>query len=65
MTTTPAQEGAYGGVPATVPGLIEAEEFDYGGEGVGYSDSTIANIQQVRGKCVLDAYYNRIAPLIV
>ena len=30
--------GAYGGVPAVIPGVIEAEEFDAGGEGVGYSD---------------------------
>ncbi|CAN0485665.1 unnamed protein product, partial [Scytosiphon promiscuus] len=34
---------AYGGVPATVPGTIEAELFDLGGEGVGYSDTTPAN----------------------
>lgn len=30
-----------------IPGLIEAEEFGYGGEGVGYSDSITVNIQQV------------------
>lgn len=30
--------GAYGGVPAVIPGMIEAEEFDTGGEGIGYSD---------------------------
>lgn len=49
MTTSPAPEGAFEGVPATVPGRIEAEEFDTGGEGVGYSDSTTNNIPQVRG----------------
>lgn len=35
---SPGGGGAYGGVPAVVPGVIEAEEFDNGGEGVGYSD---------------------------
>lgn len=35
--------GAYGGIPAVVPGLIEAEEFDTGGEGVGYSDTDPGN----------------------
>ena len=37
----------YQGVAATVPGVIEAEHFDYGGEGVGYSDSTSSNIPKV------------------
>ncbi|CAN0510663.1 unnamed protein product, partial [Scytosiphon promiscuus] len=35
--------GAYGGVSAIIPGIIQAEEFDIGGEGVGYSDSTTGN----------------------
>ena len=34
---------AFGGVPAVVPGLIQAEEFDTGGEGVGYSDTDPGN----------------------
>ncbi|CAN0499398.1 unnamed protein product, partial [Scytosiphon promiscuus] len=34
---------AYGGVPAVVPGVIEAEEFDTGGEGIGYSDTDPGN----------------------
>lgn len=29
--------------PAVVPGVIEAENFDIGGQGVGYSDTTSAN----------------------
>ncbi|CAM9118842.1 unnamed protein product, partial [Laminaria digitata] len=33
----------YGGIPAAIPGYIQAEEFDFGGEGVGYSDSTAGN----------------------
>ena len=41
-TATPT-EGPYGGVAATVPGLIEAEEFDYGGEGVAYTDTSADN----------------------
>ena len=40
----------FGGTAAEVPGLVEAEEFDLGGEGVGYSDTTTANIGGVRGK---------------
>lgn len=46
-------EGPFGGVPATVPGLIEAENFDYGGNGVGYSDTTPANIKNVGGSLSL------------
>ena len=38
-TLAPVNEGgAYGGVATVIPGLIEAEEFDEGGEGVAYSD---------------------------
>ena len=33
----------YGGIPASVPGKIEAEEFDTGGEGLAYSDSNTEN----------------------
>ena len=40
-------EGPYGGKAASVPGMIEAEHFDYGGEGVAYSDSTAKNIPKV------------------
>lgn len=36
--------GAYGGVPVAIPGGVEAEEFDIGGEGVGYSDVDPGNI---------------------
>ncbi|CAM9811341.1 unnamed protein product, partial [Laminaria digitata] len=38
--------GPFEGVPATIPGLIEAEKFDEGGEGVGYSDTTAGNKQK-------------------
>jgi subtilisin family serine protease/predicted Rdx family selenoprotein len=33
----------FGGVPAPVPGLIEAENFDEGGEGLAYHDLTAGN----------------------
>ena len=42
-------EWAYQGVPADVPGLIEAEAFDEGGEGSGYSDTTAGNSGGVSG----------------
>eukprot|EP00752_Nemacystus_decipiens_P007462 g6667.t1 len=45
-TSTPwaaPASSAYGGIPADVPGLIEAERFDQGGEGEGYSDTTPGN----------------------
>lgn len=34
--------GGFGG-EASIPGLIEAEEYDYGGNGVGYGDTTPGN----------------------
>jgi hypothetical protein len=37
-TSTP-----YGGTPAPVPGTIEAENFDEGGQGVAYYDTTAGN----------------------
>ena len=33
----------YGGTPAAIPGVIEAERFDEGGSGVAYSDRTPEN----------------------
>src|SRR5262249_59320324 len=33
----------FGGAPAVIPGLIEAENFNDGGEGVGYHDLTTGN----------------------
>ena len=43
-----APAGAYAGIPQEIPGLIEVEFFDYGGEGVGYSDTDAGNIGGVR-----------------
>lgn len=46
----PAVEAeAFGGVAPIVPGLVQAEEFDQGGEGVGYSDTTSGNRKGVCG----------------
>jgi hypothetical protein len=33
----------YGGTPWPVPGLIQAEKFDHGGEGIGYHDRVAGN----------------------
>ena len=33
----------YGGVPAAVPGAVEFENYDVGGEGLAYHDTTAAN----------------------
>jgi hypothetical protein len=35
--------GPYGGTPASLPGTLQAENFDTGGSGVAYSDSTSGN----------------------
>ncbi len=37
-TTTP-----YGGTAASIPGTVEAENFDLGGEGLAYHDTTVNN----------------------
>jgi ELWxxDGT repeat protein len=37
------QEGPFGGTPWPVPGLIQAVNFDVGGEGVAYHDTTTDN----------------------
>ncbi|MEM1164805.1 MAG: carbohydrate-binding protein [Planctomycetota bacterium] len=38
------QRQAFDGAPASIPGTIEAERFDYGGEGVAYHDNTQDNL---------------------
>src|SRR6267378_2708612 len=40
--TTPAPT-PYSGVPIAIPGAFEAENFDFGGEGVAYHDNTPGN----------------------
>jgi hypothetical protein len=39
----PVGQGPYGGSPWPVPGRIEAEDYDVGGEGVAYHDTTGGN----------------------
>ena len=41
--TQPPNSTPFGGTPAAIPGLIEAENFDDGGEGVAYHDLTAGN----------------------
>jgi alpha-L-fucosidase len=41
--TTPAGQAPYGGTPAAIPGTIQAENYDTGGEGVAYHDTTSGN----------------------
>ncbi|MFZ9023684.1 MAG: carbohydrate-binding protein [Anaerohalosphaeraceae bacterium] len=36
--------GPFYGTPMAIPGVIEAEDFDYGGEGVAYHDTDAGNI---------------------
>ncbi len=36
-------DGPYNGTPAAIPGKIEAEEYDFGGQGVAYSDEDSEN----------------------
>jgi len=36
-------EGPYGGKPRAIPGIIQAEDFDTGGEGIAYHDSDSGN----------------------
>jgi len=42
-STPPSSTGAYSGTPAAVPGRIAAANFDNGGEGVAYHDTTGGN----------------------
>ena len=39
----PRTASPYGGTPASIPGIIEAERFDEGGEGLAYHDTTLGN----------------------
>lgn len=42
-TPTPSSSSAYGGTPIALPGRLEAENYDNGGEGVAYHDTTSGN----------------------
>jgi predicted amidohydrolase len=42
-STPPAESQPFTGSPVSLPGRIQAEDFDNGGQGVAYSDSTAGN----------------------
>lgn len=41
--TTPTIEAPYGGTAWPIPGTIQAEDYDMGGEGIAYHDTTAGN----------------------
>jgi len=43
LTRLPTTSAPHGGAPWAVPGVVHAENFDDGGEGVAYHDSTAGN----------------------
>jgi hypothetical protein len=43
FTSSAGTPTPYGGVPRSVPGTVQAEDFDEGGEGVAYHDTTSGN----------------------
>lgn len=47
MSGSEVVSSPYGGVPAAVPGVIEAEEFDTGGAMLAYYDTNTANKGEV------------------
>jgi len=44
FTSAIALAGPYSGTPTPIPGLIPPENYDTGGEGVGYHDTTAGNL---------------------
>jgi hypothetical protein len=43
FTSAASGEAPFGGSPAPIPGTIQIENYDLGGEGVAYHDSEVAN----------------------
>jgi peptidoglycan/xylan/chitin deacetylase (PgdA/CDA1 family) len=41
--TSAAGQQPYGGIPSSIPGTIEVEDYDTGSEGVAYHDTTLGN----------------------
>jgi len=41
FTSTSGGEGPYGGTPAAIPGTVQAENYDTGGQGAGYDVSSV------------------------
>ena len=44
VTAAPYERAPYGGAPVALPGTIEAEDYDVGGEGLTYHDTESANL---------------------
>ncbi|MEI7728453.1 MAG: carbohydrate-binding protein [Verrucomicrobiota bacterium] len=40
----PPPQAPFNGTPEVLPGTIQAEDYDLGGEGVGYHDTTLTNV---------------------
>ena len=57
-TTSGGNQEAYGGTPWLVPGTIEAENYDLGGESVGYHDRTPGNKGNLYRKDDVDIWYS-------
>ena len=65
-TSTPYAGTPYGGTPIPLPGRIEAENYDNGGEGVAYYDTTSGNSGgayrsddvDIRATTDIDGFYN-------
>ena len=43
FTNTASGQQSFGGAPWMVPGRIEAEDYDTGGQGIAYNDTTAGN----------------------
>lgn len=44
-TTSAGTQSPFGGSPLTLPGRLEAEDFDEGGQGIAYSDNDVQNVE--------------------
>lgn len=44
LTVLPTARSPFGGAPVTLPGTVEAENYDVGGQGLTYNDTDSANI---------------------
>ena len=55
----PGQESPYGGAPAPVPGKVEAENYNLGGQNVAYYDDSSGNNGQVYRQDDVDIFENQ------
>lgn len=54
----PEEVAPYNGIPAAIPGTIEAEEYDFGGQGVSYNDKDSQNRGEAFRNDGVDIYKN-------